>query len=364
MATVHYGGQAVMEGVMMRGQREVAVAVRAPDGGIRYYAEPLTSWVYRSKIMRLPFLRGIVLLWDALLLGTRALVYAANVQLQGEEAAGAMGNGVAGDGPKGDERAVEEPSELAGAALWGTVGVSLALGVGLFFVVPLLITRVVDGFIASSLVSNLIEGGVRLAILIAYLSIIGRVPDIRRVFQYHGAEHKTIHAHERGLPLDVAHIRPMPIEHPRCGTGFLLVVVLFSIVVFALLGRPPFILRIISRIVLVPFIAGVAYEFLKLGAKYYGVPLVRAILAPSMALQRLTTRPPTDEMLEVAAVALRRVLVADDAIPAAALADGAIRTDTKGVPLTSPAPVAAPVPAPVIAAAPAMPAAVIPAADG
>ena len=334
MATVSYGGQAVMEGVMMRGRREVAVAVRAPDGGIRYYQEPLTAWVYRSNVMKLPFLRGIVMLWDALLLGTRALVYSANVGMPTEESVvGSRQSAVGGEKTDTDAKA-EEPSDLTGAALWGTVGLSLAFSVGLFFVVPLLVTRVVDGFIASSLISNLVEGGVRLLILIGYLSIIGRVPDIRRVFQYHGAEHKTIHAHERGLPLDTAHIREMPIEHPRCGTGFLLVVVLFSIVVFALLGRPPFVLRIISRIVLVPFIAGVAYEFMKLGARYYGMPLVRAILAPSMALQRLTTRPPTDDMLEVAAVALRRVLAADDVLPAIATHDGAIRTDSKGEPLS------------------------------
>lgn len=355
MGTFHYGGQAVMEGVMMRGRRDMAVAVRAADGRVLYYQEPLTSWVYRSKVMQWPFLRGIVLLWDSLLLGTRALVFSANVGLQeGDDAPGAT---VAPDVmpaivPNPDRRhgkdaQAEEPAELSGAALWGTVAISLLFGVGLFFVVPLLVTRVIDRHISSSLLSNAIEGGFRLVILVGYLALIGRVPDVRRVFQYHGAEHKTIHAYERGLPLAAEHIRPMPIEHPRCGTGFLLVVVLFSILVFALLGRPPFLLRVLSRIVLVPFIAGVAYEFLKLGAKYYGNAVVRALLAPSMALQRLTTRPPTDDMLDVAAAALRRVLVADDAIPAVTVADGAVRADQKGVPI----PTLSAVPEPVTPAA-------------
>jgi len=365
MGTFHYGGQAVMEGVMMRGRRDMAVATRAADGRILYYQEPLTSWVYRSKVMQWPFLRGIVLLWDSLLLGTRALVFSANVGLQEGDDAPTLT--VAPDvmpalvlnpdhhmGAKGAKDAkAEEPSELTGAALWGTVAVSLLFGIGLFFVLPLLVTRVIDAHISSSLLSNVIEGAFRLIILVGYLTIIGRIPDVRRVFMYHGAEHKTIHAYERGLPLDAAHIRDMPIEHPRCGTGFLLIVVLFSILVFALLGRPPFILRILSRIVLVPFIAGVAYEFLKLGAKYYGNIVVRTLLAPSMALQRLTTRTPTDDMLEVAAAALRRVLVADDAIDATALADGAVRADQKGIAL--------PV---TVAGLPALSDAVAPAADG
>jgi uncharacterized protein YqhQ len=156
---------------------------------------------------------------------------------------------------------------------------------------------------------------------------------VKRVFRYHGAEHKTIHAYERGLPLDAEHIRPMPIEHPRCGTGFLLVVVLFSIVIFALLGRPPFLLRILSRIVFVPVIAGIAYEFLRLGAQFYHHRWMRILLAPSMALQKLTTRTPDDSMLDVAAVALRRVLAADEMIDRAALADGAVQADQKGQPM-------------------------------
>ncbi|MGI8854851.1 MAG: DUF1385 domain-containing protein [Thermomicrobiales bacterium] len=343
MGTFHYGGQAVMEGVMMRRRREMAVAVRAPDGEILYYQEPLTSWVYRSKVMKWPFLRGIVLLWDALLLGTRALVFSANVGLQEDATAPAMT--VAPDvmpmvlpNPekkhgKGKEAKPEEPTELSGAALWITVTISLLFGIGLFFVVPLIAIRIADRHIHSSILSNVIEGCIRLGILVLYLGLIGLLPDVKRVFRYHGAEHKTIHAYERGLPLDAEHIRPMPIEHPRCGTGFLLVVVLFSIVIFALLGRPPFLLRILSRIVFVPVIAGIAYEFLRLGARYYHQRWMRILLAPSMALQKLTTRAPDDSMLDVAAVALRRVLAADEVMERATIADGAVQADQKGQPM-------------------------------
>ncbi len=341
MATFHYGGQAVMEGVMMRGQREMAVAVRAPDGGVIYYQEPLIAWIYRSRVMKWPFLRGIVLLWDALLLGTRALVFSANVGLQDLEDAPAIT--VAPDvmpailpnleKKRGKNDKPEEPTELSGPALWITVAFSLLFGVGLFFVLPLLAIHFADRYIASSFVSNIVEGGIRLGILVLYLGLIGLIPDVKRVFRYHGAEHKTIHAYERGLPLDAEHIRPMPIEHPRCGTGFLLVVVLFSILIFALLGRPPFLLRILSRIVLVPLIAGIAYEFLRLGARFYHHRWMRILLAPSMALQKLTTRPPDDTMLDVAAVALRRVLAADDVIERAAITDDAMAANQKGQPL-------------------------------
>lgn len=345
MGTFHYGGQAVMEGVMMRGQREMAIGVRAPSGEIVYYHEPLTSWVYRSKIMKWPFLRGIVLLWDALLLGTRALVFSANVGLQAGEAepgvtlapeiAPAVVPNPERIGNKGKKDEPEGPTELSGPALWLTVAISLLFGVGLFFVTPLVVVRFTDRYVSSSLGSNLIEGAIRLALLVGYLALIGRIPDVRRVFQYHGAEHKTIHAYERGLPLDAEHIRPMPIAHPRCGTGFLLVVVLFSIVVFSLLGRPPFFFRILSRILLVPVIAGVAYEFLRLGARWYTHAWMRALLAPSMALQRLTTRPPDDSMLDVAAVALRRVLAVDGLIEPVAITDGALPVDQKGQPVAA-----------------------------
>ena len=352
-----YGGQAVMEGVMMRGQRQVAVAVRQPDGRVALYSEPLTSWLYRSPIRNWPFIRGVFVLWDALLLGMRALTLSANVAFIGEEvlsnadtsAALSPGRGVRNAEqdvtpatmPTGELATASDekpPTGLAGPALWGTVAISILFSIGLFFVLPLVIIHFLDRWIASSIVSNLVEGGVRLAILLGYLSIIGRVPDIRRVFGYHGAEHKTINAYEHGEPLDIASVQRQSTLHTRCGTGFLLVVVLFSIVVFAFLGRPPLPLRILSRILLVPFIAAVAYEFVRFGATHYGNRLVRLILTPSLALQRLTTREPDDGMVETAIIAFKRVLVADELLThEEAGLDDTVAIDSNGVPLPAPA---------------------------
>jgi uncharacterized protein YqhQ len=214
------------------------------------------------------------------------------------------------------------------------VAVSLCFAVGLFFVLPLGLIHLLDRWIASALVSNVVEGVIRLGLLVGYLALIGRLPDVRRLFGYHGAEHKTINAYEAGAPLDVATVQRQSTLHTRCGTGFLLVVVLFSIVVFAFLGRPPLPLRVLSRIVLVPVIAAFAYEFVRFGAAHYGNRLVRGLLTPSLALQRLTTREPDDGMVETAIVAFRRVLVADglpapdDATPAAV-----VPVDATGAPL-------------------------------
>lgn len=297
----YYGGQAVMEGVMMRGQRHMAIAVRRPDGRVALYSEPLDSWLYRSQVRNWPLIRGVFVLWDALLLGMRALAFSANVALVDEA-------GTAAEGPAA-------PSQgLSGPVLWLTLGLSLTFGVGLFFVLPLLVIHFLDRWIASSIVSNLVEGGIRLALLVGYLAAIGRMPDIKRVFGYHGAEHKTINAYEAGAPLDVASVQRHSSQHIRCGTGFLLVVVLFSILVFVFLGRPPLPLRILSRIVLVPAIAAAAYEFIRFGAAHYGNAVVRALLQPSLALQRLTTREPDDGMVETAIVSFKRVLVADEVL--------------------------------------------------
>ncbi len=311
MARYYYGGQAVMEGVMMRGQRQMAVAVRQPDGTIALYSEPLTSWIYRSPVRNWPFLRGIFVLWDALLLGMRALTLSANVAFIEElkEEARQERERTGTDAPS---TPAEEPSGVAGPILWVTVAISILFGIGIFFVLPLVIIHFLDRWIASDIVSNLVEGALRLGILIGYLALIGRIPDIKRVFGYHGAEHKTINAYEAGAPLDVASVQRHSTLHTRCGTGFLLIVVLFSIFVFIFLGRPPLPLRILSRIVLVPAIAAVAYEFLRFTARHYSNALVRLLVTPSLALQRLTTREPDDAMVETAIVAFKRVLVADE----------------------------------------------------
>jgi uncharacterized protein YqhQ len=244
-------------------------------------------------------------LWDTLLLGMRALLFSANVGLQE----------VAPEGTAGEAKdAAKEPEALTGPLLWLTVGLSLLFSIALFFVLPLVIIHFLDRWIASAFVSNVIEGIIRLGILVGYMALIARMEDIRRVFAYHGAEHKTINAHEAGLPVDVPNVRTRALEHVRCGTGFLLIVVLLSIFVFAMLGRPDLFWRIASRILLVPFIAAIAYEIIRLGAAHAENAVMRLILAPGLLLQRVTTREPDDAMLEVAIAAFKQVLVSDGVI--------------------------------------------------
>jgi uncharacterized protein YqhQ len=210
--------------------------------------------------------------------------------------------------------------QFKGPIAWGTVAVSLTFGMGLFFVAPLLLIGLVDRFIESSFLSNVLEGVIRMAIFVAYVGAIGLLPEIRRVFAYHGAEHKTVNAYEAGLELTPQEVARCSTAHYRCGTAFLLSVMVISILVFALLGRPPMALRILSRIVLIPVIAGIAYEYIKLTNRNRDKRLVRIIAAPNLALQRLTTREPDESMLEVAIAALKRVLETEqgEAVPVAA----------------------------------------------
>ncbi|MSP12614.1 MAG: DUF1385 domain-containing protein [Chloroflexi bacterium] len=288
----NYGGQAVIEGVLMRGARVMALAVRHPSGHIVMHTESLTAPIYTSSWARLPFIRGLTLLWDALGLGIKSLMFSADVAL------------------------AEEEVQFSSKAMWGTLAFSLTLTVGLFFVAPLLIINYLDQFITSSLLSNLIEGLVRLGFFLGYIYAINFMPDIKRVFAYHGAEHKTINAYEAGAPLTPESVRRFPLAHPRCGTGFLLVVMVVSIVVFSFLGRPPFFWRIASRILLIPVVAGISYEFIRFAAKHYQKNrLVRLLIAPSLALQSLTTREPDDSMLEVSITALKQVLLSEGRIP-------------------------------------------------
>ncbi|MFN2169382.1 MAG: DUF1385 domain-containing protein [Anaerolineae bacterium] len=280
-----YGGQAVMEGVMMRGAHSMAVAVRKPDGDVILHTEDLNPHIYTGRISKIPFLRALTSLWDVLVLGIRTLMFSAEVAL--------------------DE---EDDVEFSGPVAWGTVAVSFALGIGLFFVVPLLLVGLIDRFIASSFLSNVIEGIIRMTMFIGYIWLIGRVPDIRRVFGYHGAEHKTINAYEAGADLTPDSVAQYSTRHYRCGTAFLLSVMVISILVFSLLGRPPMALRILSRIVLIPVVAGIAYEWIKFTARHRDNPIIRAVSAPNLALQGLTTREPDKSMLEVAIASLQRVL--------------------------------------------------------
>lgn len=285
MGEFSYGGQAVIEGVMMRGAKHMAVAVRGPTGKIIVHSEPLNAKIYGGPVSRLPFLRAIIILWDTLVLGMRTLLFSADVALE------------------------EEEVEFKGPLAWGSVAFSLIIGIAVFFLGPLLLVGLVDRYIASPLVSNILEGLIRLTFFLVYVCAISLIPDIRRVFAYHGAEHKTINAYEDGAPLKPDAVKVYSTAHPRCGTGFLLVFAVISILVFTLLGRPPLVLRIISRLVLIPVIAGPAYELIKFSAAHGDNPLVRGlILVPSLALQRLTTREPDESMLEVAIAALQRLL--------------------------------------------------------
>lgn len=283
-----YGGQAVMEGVMMRGRSYMAVAMRDPKGLIVLHSEPLSP-IYRSTAARVPFLRGLVLLWDALALGARALSLSANVQTG------------------------EEEEKLEGLSLTLMMSFSLVMAVGLFFLAPAGLGHLIEeAFNLSALTGALLEGGLRLAVLVGYVAGIGRIPEIRRVYGYHGAEHKTINAFEAGAKLTPETVAKYPIEHPRCGTAFLLTVVVFSIVLFALLGPMPLLPRLGLRVLLIPVLASLAYEYLRLTARYFHNPLVRLLVAPNLALQRLTTRPPDKGMLEVGIAAFKEMKRLED----------------------------------------------------
>jgi len=316
MAKFYYGGQAVMEGVMMRGRLSAAMAVRKPDHSVYLYEEALNPRLYLNPLFRLPFLRGMLLLWQMLILGTRLMTLSANI------ATGAIDPDVPNNEPDLPASAVgtrfsassslQPPPQIGGAALVFTLVLSLGFAVAVFFLGPLLVTGLLHNQIGMSWLSLIIEGLIRLALLIGYLYLIGRIPDVQRVFGYHGAEHKAINAMEQGDPLDVAHVRRASRVHTRCGTGFLLLVVVVSIFVFALVGSPSLLIKIISRIVLVPVVAGIAYELMRLGAANYRYHVVRWLLAPGLALQGLTTREPDDDMIECAIAALQRVLLRDE----------------------------------------------------
>jgi uncharacterized protein YqhQ len=272
---ITYGGQAVIEGVMMRGQKAFAIAMRAPDGRIVVHKEKLGE-IYRSKIVKIPFARGIILLWDALGIGMRALTIAANTQT-------------------GDE------VKLEGPALYATLGFTLLFGIGLFFLLPAGIGSLTEKYLNWNVwVSNLLEGILRLALLVGYIWGIGFMPDIRRLFAYHGAEHKTINAYEANANLTPDTVAKYSLEHPRCGTAFLLTLVFFSIIVFTALGPLPLIWRLVTRILLIPVLAGLALEYIRWTANHLNNPFVRLLIKPNLALQSLTTREPDFSMLEVA----------------------------------------------------------------
>src|SRR4030042_628281 len=284
-----YGGQAVIEGVMMRGTHSVAIAMRTPAEDITIHKEPLGA-LYKNKLIKIPFLRGLVMLLDALLLGTRALTISANTQ-------------------------TGENEKIEGPLLYVTIFFSLAIGVGLFFLAPAALGQLSEKYLnIGSWWGNLLEGLVRLVLLVGYIWAVGKMPDIRRVFSYHGAEHKTINAYEAGVDLTPEIVSGYSVEHPRCGTAFLLTLVILSILIFSLLGPLPFWWRMASRILFLPVLACIAYEYIRWTANHLDTKLVRTLIKPNLALQHLTTREPGKDMLEVA-IAAFNAMRTDEKIP-------------------------------------------------
>jgi len=289
---------------MMRGRKSMAVAVRNPQNEIVLHKEPLTAKIYTSNWGQWPFVRGLAMLWDALGLGMRALMWSADVAIQEEGEA--------------------EPIEFSGPVAWTTIAISLSFAIGLFFLLPTFASKWLAGFFNDhAAVDAVFEGGIRLILFVLYLWAIGLMPDIRRVFGYHGAEHKTINAYEAGETLTVANVQRYSVQHTRCGTSFLLYVLVISIFLFAPLtfagiepGWLALLLRFITRLLLIPFVAGIAYEIIRFSARHDKNPVMRALIAPGLLMQKLTTREPDDGMVECAITALGPVLAADKAIEA------------------------------------------------
>ena len=282
-----YGGQALIEGVLMRGRDAIAVAIRHPDGRIVWETERLGSRFHGSRWAKLPLLRGLVVLYETLFVGTRWLVRSASVQAE------------------------DEGVELGKGSIALMLVITLAAGIGIFFLLPLFIASVTTANVENGFVQHLIEGLVRVAIFLGYLILIAQSNDIKRVFQYHGAEHMTIHALEHDEALVPSAIRKYPTAHPRCGTEFLVVVIALSIIAFSLVGRQEPLVMVGSRILLIPVIAAVGYEILRWGARHRRNPIVRAIMWPGILVQMITTRQPTDDMIEVAIVSMEQALEAD-----------------------------------------------------
>jgi uncharacterized protein YqhQ len=289
MAKLSVGGQAVIEGVMMRGPKDVATAVRDPNGRIQVETHPVSSIADRYPILKKPMLRGTVSLVESLVLGLRSLSYSAKM---------------AGD----------EDEQLTDKEMAGTIIFALVLASILFIAIPTGAAKFFHFITDDPVFLNLMEGFLRLAIFLAYIGGISRMKDIRRVFQYHGAEHKTIHCYEAGLPLTVANVQRFSRLHPRCGTNFLLIVMLVSIFVYAFLGWPSLIERIVSRILLLPVVAGISYELIRFAGRTTN-PVALKLIQPGLWLQYLTTRPPQDDMVEVAIESLKAVLPAEEILP-------------------------------------------------
>jgi uncharacterized protein YqhQ len=367
MARFSYGGQALIEGVLMRGRDVIAVALRHPDGRIVWADEKLAVGFRATRWARLPFVRGLVVLYETLVVGTRWLVRSAGVAAVEELGPAARPASLAPVAAEPEAGPSVEPgpaapvapavssaiaalvvtpapaapavssaiaalvvtpapaadsADLGKGAVALMLGLTLVFGVGLFFFVPLLLAKAIAGG-QSGYVERAVEGVIQVTIFLGYLTLIGRTSDVRRTFQYHGAEHMSIHALEAGDPLTVEAVRKYPTAHPRCGTEFLVVVILVSIITFSLVGRQEIVVMIASRIVLIPVIAGISYELLRFGARHRDSRLVRWVFQPGIWVQKITTKQPTDDMLEVAIVSLEQALLADgEALPAGGIRIG------------------------------------------
>jgi uncharacterized protein YqhQ len=286
-----YGGQALMEGVLMRGSHFLSAAFRDPSGKIVVESEKLTG-IYTSRLAKIPFLRGLILLWDALVLGTKYLTLSANIQT-------------------GEEEKIEGP------VMTLTVIVSFAIAIGLFFVAPAGLVHLLQKWLnMSAFIGNLLEGLIRLMMIIIYIWAIGKMPDIHRVFMYHGAEHKTINAFEAGSELTPEKVADYSLHHPRCGTGFILIVVIFSVILFTILGPMSLLWRLTSRVVLLPVVVMAAYEYMRFTANHLDNAFIRALASPNLAMQRFTTSEPTTEMLEVAITAFNHMYEQENGVSA------------------------------------------------
>ena len=297
MSRFTYGGQALIEGVLMRGRDAIAVALRAPDGRIVYATERLDSGVHGTRYSKLPFLRGLVVLYETLIVGTRWLVRSANVQAQ------------------------EDDVELGKGSIAVMLLITFGVAIAIFSLLPLFISSVATSGATQGWAQPAVEGLIQVGLFLGYLTLVSRAPDIYRVFQYHGAEHMTIHALEAGDPLTVDEVRKYPTAHHRCGTEFLVILVLLSIFTFSLVGRQAPLVMIGSRFLLIPVLAAVGYEVLRIGARFRRFRLVRAIMFPGILVQMITTKRPSDDMIEVAITSMQEALVADgNAVPAGSTA--------------------------------------------
>jgi uncharacterized protein YqhQ len=288
-----YGGQAVLEGVMMRGRDHWAVAVRRPAGDVHIEGHDIDSIAKRYRAFRWPGLRGVIALGQALSIGIKALTISAN-------------------------QSAEEEEKLTPRQMAFSMAIALVIFIGIFVVFPAVVSNFAKGRVESGILLNVAEGVFRVLLFLGYLWLIGRMREIRRVFEYHGAEHKTIAAYENQAELDPDSVDRFSTLHVRCGTNFLLIVMILTIFVFALFGTPSLGWRIGSRLLAIPIIAGIAFELLRLGARYHRSPVMRALMAPGLWLQKITTKPPAEDQIEVAIASFRKVLAMEESARAQA----------------------------------------------